>query len=318
MCGIIMKICKTCNKELELSEFYKAPHNRDGHSLYCKHCMRAKVNEKRTPATPKLVKERTLEVLEKGEQVCKTCKQLKPLDAYAFSINKGVSKHRRYRVVCKACVAHRRNLTGKTLQELVEERKNRSSYVCKSCNLEQPMHGFYDGHLKCKTCSNKVELEKRKKKREAANVKIGLDRLGPNDTIYCVDCKTFLPRGDFTPNKTKVGAYSACKLCATTRKGLEAIKAASYTYYHQNKEEILARNRLASRKAIAELSDRYVQNVVSNWFKSYGVTAVNVKELLRDQDLMEASRNIIRIRRLTRNKKLSYKGALNVEANELS
>ena len=136
------KVCKRCNMNLPLSEYYK-PKNGLYYKSKCRECYKEeyKATKGNEVAERKRLKRVMLE--EKGVKICLTCNIELPLSSYEFNMGKYYSSD------CKSCLSAKekeKNLKKRMESGYVNKHElaiQSGVKICSKCKLELPLTDYY-------------------------------------------------------------------------------------------------------------------------------------------------------------------------------
>ena len=191
------KICKKCNENLPLSQYYKYQYTIDGYRTKCKSCMKElKLQKEKTNLN---IKMNVSDCKDTDQKLCNQCNKVKAISE--FNKNAILIHH-----TCTECyITNRKNKNA-----------NADTFIkkCSSCKLDKETIFYYkskkgkDGYReKCIECS----------KYDRENVPINKERnerFIKDQVKECSGCKEEKPFSEFTPDvHCKFGLKSKCKAC---------------------------------------------------------------------------------------------------------
>ncbi|KAK9866223.1 hypothetical protein WJX84_005326 [Apatococcus fuscideae] len=190
-----IKLCRRCNQQKPVTDFYHSRANADGYDGRCKACdaVQCAMRRKRKPR----VESPTVE-----EKACRRCGLMKPANNFYRNKTNADGLYNN----CKSCFAE--DAVGRRERLAPLEERTVSHKACKRCNEDKPSSEFYRNRLMadglyshCKSCYSQAATE-RSEQREIAPEK------------QCRRCRETKQADDFYHSKmTADGLQSYCKAC---------------------------------------------------------------------------------------------------------
>ncbi|KAK9818620.1 hypothetical protein WJX74_003086 [Apatococcus lobatus] len=190
-----IKLCRRCNQQKPVTDFYHSRANADGYDGRCKACdaVQCAMRRKKKPR---------IENPTVSEKPCRRCGLMKPQSNFYRNKTNADGLYNN----CKACFTEDAQLRRERLAPL--EERTVSHKTCKRCNEDKPSSEFYRNRLMadglyshCKSCYSAAATE-RSEQREVAPEK------------QCRRCRETKRAVDFYQSKmTADGLQSYCKAC---------------------------------------------------------------------------------------------------------
>ena len=199
-----MRVCKSCLKELDDSEFYKHSRCKDGINPRCKKCVKNKENTKEVT---------------KIEKVCTKCEVLKPMEDFAIAKSKKDGRTSR----CKQCTRASIDIipAGFKRCKKCEEIKSKNSFRKRASSKD----GVDTRCISCKSNKRPKGRQKRFKDTEESKT--------------CTMCKVTKNVCNFYKNKNaKDGLTSNCKECRSFKIDKKWQKEYNKKYKENNREKL--------------------------------------------------------------------------------
>ena len=155
------KICKVCEEEKPIIEFYKACSNKDGIHNFCKKCCLRRAKDLRDTHNGS-----EHNILGKEEKYCRKCKKFLPNNAFSKDSGRNDGLH----PSCKNCLREYKKNIQYLIEIGIKQRIVPAFKECSSCHIIFPITEFCldpskgDGHdYECRDC-NVIKSKIRKSK----------------------------------------------------------------------------------------------------------------------------------------------------------